>query len=1388
MTKFLKFISLFGCVALLSLAPLAQADCIDECTDDPGEDVLEFVVDTGTECVQPGDDIIIYLHQRDLQGLVRGFQAFMEFDASCVQLESIVTTSDPYGIVVLKRWDNTLGTADLIMGINDAMGQLPTQDDALLATLTFSTFPGVECTPWVGLCFREHNPPSRFSDPTGLPIYPCLKFSAPVCIDETPPVITCPADYTGQCYTDVPTDFAGGSVTDNCDAFPVEVTWRGDTDNGGTGCPGDPRIVTRTYRATDCAGNYAECSQLLTFVDDTNPEITCPADAPYQCVTEVPAADITLPVVSDNCDTNPVVTHEGDTDNGGAGCASDPRIITRTYRVTDFCGNFAECQQVFTVIDDTNPTITCPADAPYQCVTEVPAADITLPVVGDNCDTDPIVTHVGDTDNGGAGCASDPLIITRTYRVTDFCGNFAECTQTFTVIDDTNPTITCPADANYQCVTEVPAANITLPVVSDNCDTDPAVTHVGDTDNGGAGCAADPLIIERVYRVTDFCGNFAECTQTFTVIDDTDPTITCPADAAYQCVTEMPAADITLPVVSDNCDTDPAVTHEGDTDNGGAGCASDPLIITRTYRVTDFCGNFAECQQVFTVIDDTNPTITCPADAPYQCVTEVPAADITLPVVSDNCDTDPAVTHEGDTDNGGAGCASDPLIITRTYRATDFCGNFAECQQVFTVIDDTKPSITCPPDGEYQCFDEVPAADVTLPVVSDNCDDDPTVTWQGDTDNGGSGCPGDPLIIQRKYRVTDFCGNFKECSQCFIVIDDTRPMITCPPDANYQCADEVPAADTSLVTASDNCDDDPDVTWQGDTDNGGAGCVSDPLVITRTYRATDVCGNFKDCQQTFTVVDDTAPTGITCPPDAQYQCSDEVPTADPSLVTATDNCDDDLTYTHEGDTDNGGAGCVGDPLVITRTYRATDDCGNYADCQQTFTVVDDTAPTGITCPPDADYQCAADIPAADPTLVTAVDNCDDDLTYTWEGDTDNGGAGCQTDPLIITRTYRAWDDCENYAECTQTFTVIDTIAPVFDDGCDPPLIKVFPNAGECMAYIDLPVPGVTDNCDTAVDIEAFRSDGGDLTDPYEVGETNVWWVATDDCGNAAICFQVIEVEDSNILQVYVEMKGAFQTVSRCVNFELWNCPDHVWSVDDEVVFIPIFGPPPFASGAAQLYVPCEVAYTCMTAQDRLHTLRSTADSPNDFTTEIYTNSYGYDRTRYVAYFTIARGNDLIPGNLDACQNPDDWFIDVLDFGVFSWQWAKCYRNGLPVGGPPVNGHTPCPACDYFPHADINGSGCVTAADLSFIVVNILKEYQPNCCGAPGGPAPGQQPTMRISLKELRDRGWAELGAGDLTNDGWLDEDDITAFLNGARPKLQKTPQSHSGPAEEIELP
>jgi hypothetical protein len=291
----------------------------------------------------------------------------------------------------------------------------------------------------------------------------------------------------------------------------------------------------------------------------------------------------------------------------------------------------------------------------------------------------------------------------------------------------------------------------------------------------------------------------------------------------------------------------------------------------------------------------------------------------------------------------------------------------------------------------------------------------------------------------------------------------------------------------------------------------------------------------------------------------------------------------------------------------------------------------------------------------------------------------------------------------------------------------------------------------SDNCDLTLPITYdFDVNDDGTVDASQSGTTytfpggthRVTARTTDACGNTGSDDFLVTVSASNELKVTVELEWPFSG-TRCVTFELWNCgPPVIGLVEKKQVLTFVSG---MATDAVVL-VPCNAYYECITARDALHTLRTTV-TPSIVDTQ------------YVASFT--GGDKLLGGNLN-----DDYYIDILDFGVFSWKYGTIYKDGVEVPGPDRNGNTTCSTT--YPHADISGDGLVDLADFSFIQINFLKTNQPNCCGQPNfrGDA---GPVTRISVADLIAQGLGELAVGDVNADGWLDELDMAEFAAGLPP-------------------
>jgi len=913
--------------------------------------------------------------------------------------------------------------------------------------------------------------------------------------DTTPPTITCPAPVAVSCASAVPVpDTALVTTSDGCAGGAVTLVFVGDA-MSGSNCF-NQFVITRTYRATDACGNYANCSQTITVNDTTPPAITCPAAITVNCASDLPAPDASLVTATDGCGGGvPTVTFVNDT-MSTSNCV-DQFVITRTYRATDTCGNKAECSQTITVRDLTPPSITCPAALTVSCASDLPAPDTSLVLSGDGCGGGATVTFLGDTMS--ASNCFNQFTITRSYRATDACGNYADCSQTITVNDTTAPVITCPAAVTVNCASDLPAPDASLVTATDGCGGGvPTVTFVNDTMS--ASNCFNQFTITRTYRATDACGNHADCAQTLTVNDVTPPSITCPGLLSVNCASEIPVPDVSLVTAADGCAGGlPIVTFVGDA-MSVSNCFNQ-FVITRTYRATDACGNYADCGQTITVNDINPPTITCPAPITVSCASAVPAPDISLVSASDGCGGGLAtVTFIRDTLT--ASNCPNQFIILRTYRATDACGNPADCAQTITVNDVIPPTITCPAPVTVDCASAVPVPDISLVTASDGCGGGfVTVSFINDV-MSASNCP-NQFVMARTYRATDPCANHAECVQTITVHDTTPPSITCPAAQTVNCASDLPVPDVSLVIATDGCGGGaPTVTFVNDTISA-SNCFNQ-FTITRTYRATDACGNYADCAQTITV-NDVTPPSITCPGPLSVNCASEIPAPDLSLVTATDGCGGGLPIvTFVGDAMI-ASNCF-NQFVIMRTYRATDACGNYADCGQTITVNDINPPT-ITCPAPVTVSCATAVPAPDISLVSVSDGCGGGLpTVTFIGDA-MSASNC-VKQFVIARTYRATDACGNQADCTQTITVQDIIAPTIT--CPAPVTV---DCASAVPAPDISLVTASDGCGGSLVAVSFINDvmsASNCVNQFVIART---YRATDPCGNHADCVQTITVHD-----------------------------------------------------------------------------------------------------------------------------------------------------------------------------------------------------------------------------------------------------------------------------------
>ncbi len=349
-----------------------------------------------------------------------------------------------------------------------------------------------------------------------------------------------------------------------------------------------------------------------------------------------------------------------------------------------------------------------------------------------------------------------------------------------------------------------------------------------------------------------------------------------------------------------------------------SGCNIECMV---TLSVSDGVAAPQTCQAEVIISDTNNPMITCPDDRTVECNASIAPSVTGTATATDGCDPAPAVSYS---DEEAEGVCPQARVITRTWTATDRCGNSATCTQTINVVDTTAPTITsCPGSISVTCEQGTNPSVTGMVTATDNCDAAPAITFSDSS--AEASCP-NLSVITRTWKATDACGNTATCTQAITVTDSISPSIHCPGDVTRECDQSTSPVNTGTATAADGCDPNPSVSY---TDQVSGTC---PKIIKRTWQATDACGHSATCVQTITVVD-TMPPVITCPPNTTSTCGVSTSPSNTGSASATDNCDPNPVVTFS-DTVSGTC-----PATITRVWKATDRCNNMASCTQLISVV-----------------------------------------------------------------------------------------------------------------------------------------------------------------------------------------------------------------------------------------------------------------------------------------------------------------------------------------------------------------------------------------------------------------------------------------------------------------
>ena len=933
-----------------------------------------------------------------------------------------------------------------------------------------------------------------------------------------------------------------------------------------------------TLVVTDESGNTSSCSAVFVVNDNQAPVITCPAVASsYNNTTGecgyVAAGTEFDPTFSDNCPGVEISHNYGpwSIQNSLDGATFPVGTTVVVWTATDGSGNTSTCAITINVVDAEHPVfVNCPnttfiigADA--DCENGVIWS---IPVAEDNCEV-----TVSQTGGPALGSQLTPGVYNIQYTATDGNNNTATCNFTIEVVDDSTPLLVCQPDLTVGtdagvCSWTSSTDELNPLLAVDNC-PDYVLTH---SINGGAavvGVVPSGTVFALgtsviTYTLADSI-NTVSCSFSVTVVDDESPVlIGCSAGGLFglgnQTFSNDPGfCSVTLPGLfdaTDNCELAPIAYIVFQRPNGSFFETTMNLIPgayslapttfevgqwNYTITVYDLAGNSSQCLGQFQVLDTELPVIECPViEASYPNTQGlcgfISGGGEFNPVFSDNCEG-AVISHNygpWSIPNSLDGATFPVGTTVVVWTVTDASGNTTTCEITINVVDTEIPVfVNCPTDVTFTVGlftnDCEGGAIWSIPVAVDNCE----INEVRQTEGPAQGTVLEVGIYQISYVAEDIYGNVSDTCTFFInVIDSEEPVIVCPANIVVNSTDfgicewTSPVGSLRPLLITSNCP--ATVTWEVENPDGSiANGLNDVSGYTFTYGLSIVTytitenasGQTWTCSFTVSVTDDEAPV-VVCPSDLILECGDpdneELISAWINSIQITDNCDLEPEFTavvFSVDTR------CGNTQSILYRFIATDFSGNSTECFANVVIQDTTPPMITNEAQDITVQCDGTNNAVEILnwlnnngFATATDLCGN---VTWSNDYGLLQTDCGLTGGVVV-TFTATDVCGNVSMTTAMFTIIDTIAPVWEilpqdlfiecNGTDDPYLQI-------NAWLNT-VGGAEAEDDCSFLVYSHNFEGlSDGCSAY-TGSAVVIFTATDACGNFVTASATVSIVDN----------------------------------------------------------------------------------------------------------------------------------------------------------------------------------------------------------------------------------------------------------------------------------
>jgi len=508
-------------------------------------------------------------------------------------------------------------------------------------------------------------------------------------------------------------------------------------------------------------------------------------------------------------------------------------------------------------------------------------------------------------------------------------------------------------------------------------------------------------------------------------------------------------------------------------------CESDSRVVTREIIIyEDFGGidrepyEIGRCSFTIETIPHLNPAdFTVPPDIEIPCnVNPFPEITGSVTDIQLECNTS-IYQNDGIEIFFADDVISEGEITTvqRTWLSINFCGLQTEKIQTIT--------ITCSENtflGAFGCFDidNLPQPvnnieEAMAPPYNIQIEGELTENIRATSEDSDVifFCEGDTRVVTREIIIYSTNGQIDyvpdvigRCSFMIETIPDVTPLEFIAP-ADYEIACNNPEMYPGDVTFPGNdcfAFDQSQAFFRDEEKVEGTN-----LIIVRTWRTTDACGNISEPQeQMITYNCESANTDITiiCPNNTFlgiFDCMniEDVPDLPGNLEEAMASpyniqIEGDLTPTVRVDSNDDGIifYCESDSRSVNRSVIIYDDINlnfifdvgeQIGACNYTIETIPDLTPMGLTIPPDIELACGIE-PETDNTGNANYDNSDcpvrfvSDPTFYTDEVIVNGGV------TTIQRSWSASDPCGNISE-PQIQIITINCAPV----CVPPNTGTF---------------------------------------------------------------------------------------------------------------------------------------------------------------------------------------------------------------------------------------------------------------------------------------------------------------------------------------------------------